>query len=335
MGNEISEQAQPVEPCRPFWGHLKSEERSLADGKIYFEYTGIDPEQMDDAVNSHENIHFEWPGNDYFDEFPGIGLRALRMLKRRDLTEVISLAKKIQKIIDSEIDAYIKNEMNSLEKDLSENGGDPGRYFPTGSQHTVEGWSTELPERDALSDLDALSNFLESGEERGKQFIQLGCYQAEAHELYAVLALMTICEASHSNPSPLSIKGTFCIEELIRKQTIENAKATIHAVKIMAYAEKVELEAQINKALAGEIPKLLAKAVEKRISDRATKAAQKKWTKNDHAMNFVIAEWERNHTAYEGNKTAFSRDYVRRVFNEFQVQITEKTMREFWLKGHP
>jgi hypothetical protein len=53
------------------------------------------------------------------------------------------------------------------------------------------------------------------------------------------------------------------------------------------------------------------------------------------AMEFVIAEWKKHGDAYSGNKSEFSRHYVKRVLNEHSVAVTEKQMREVWLKDTP
>ena len=53
------------------------------------------------------------------------------------------------------------------------------------------------------------------------------------------------------------------------------------------------------------------------------------------AIEFVQTEWTAHRAAYEGNKSAFTRDYVKRVFNELGVRVTEKQMREVWLKDNP
>lgn len=50
------------------------------------------------------------------------------------------------------------------------------------------------------------------------------------------------------------------------------------------------------------------------------------------AKAFVQREWEMHRAVYDNNKSAFARDYVKRVFNELDVNVTEKQMREIWLK---
>ena len=51
------------------------------------------------------------------------------------------------------------------------------------------------------------------------------------------------------------------------------------------------------------------------------------------AKVFVIQQWSQNREAYEGNKAAFARDYVGRIKNEFDRDVTHKTIAAVWLKG--
>lgn len=67
----------------------------------------------------------------------------------------------------------------------------------------------------------------------------------------------------------------------------------------------------------------------------ATRNALKGHAERNSAKAFVQAEWKIHQSAYGGNKSAFSRDYVRRVLNEMGVKVTEKQMREVWLKDPP
>lgn len=67
----------------------------------------------------------------------------------------------------------------------------------------------------------------------------------------------------------------------------------------------------------------------------ARKSANHRHTKTRDAKAFVIGEWQTHRAAYRHNKSAFARDYVRRLKNEFEVAITEKQMREVWLRDTP
>jgi hypothetical protein len=60
-----------------------------------------------------------------------------------------------------------------------------------------------------------------------------------------------------------------------------------------------------------------------------------KHRKTNQAKAFVRAEWHKHREAYEGNKSAFTRDYVKRVLHEFDATVTEKQMREVWLRDTP
>ena len=66
-------------------------------------------------------------------------------------------------------------------------------------------------------------------------------------------------------------------------------------------------------------------------NDKIAKAL-KGHAKNHKARAFVESEWAKHRGEYSDNKSAFTRDYVKRVFNELDVSVTEKQMREVWLK---
>lgn len=68
---------------------------------------------------------------------------------------------------------------------------------------------------------------------------------------------------------------------------------------------------------------------------RAVKNANWRHQKPREAKSFVIKEWIKYRCEYDNNKSAFARDYVRRVLNEFEVSVTEKQLREVWLKDTP
>ena len=66
-------------------------------------------------------------------------------------------------------------------------------------------------------------------------------------------------------------------------------------------------------------------------SARAVKGHAKRYP----AIEFVKAEWVKHRTAYRDNKSEFARIYSRRVLNEHGVKVTDKQIREVWLKNHP
>jgi hypothetical protein len=66
-------------------------------------------------------------------------------------------------------------------------------------------------------------------------------------------------------------------------------------------------------------------------SDRTIKGHAKRYP----AIDFVKAEWAKYRLAYQGNKSEFARIYSRRVLNEHGVKVTDKQIREVWLKNTP
>lgn len=65
--------------------------------------------------------------------------------------------------------------------------------------------------------------------------------------------------------------------------------------------------------------------------NRAKLGGEKKNQASNQARFFVVAEWAKYRGEYGDNKSAFARDYVRRVKFEMGVDVTEKTIREVWL----
>lgn len=71
------------------------------------------------------------------------------------------------------------------------------------------------------------------------------------------------------------------------------------------------------------------------LKDRARQGGAAKMAKYSPARFFVMSEWIAHHIGYDDNKTAFAKHYARRVKNEFDIEISEKTIREVWLKDAP
>lgn len=86
-------------------------------------------------------------------------------------------------------------------------------------------------------------------------------------------------------------------------------------------------------------PALLIKHKNDGLNIKASQLARNNATKRHApgkiARDFVVKEWTRHSVEYSGKKSAFARDYAKRVFNEFQVRVTEKQLREVWLSNTP
>lgn len=76
------------------------------------------------------------------------------------------------------------------------------------------------------------------------------------------------------------------------------------------------------------------------IGDEFGRLTRKRATVASHertnaAREWIWSEWIAYRNDYDDNKTAFSRDYVKRLKNEHGVTITDRQMREVWLKTAP
>lgn len=71
------------------------------------------------------------------------------------------------------------------------------------------------------------------------------------------------------------------------------------------------------------------------FKERATELASRRHQPTNKARAWVVAEWSTHKSAYIGNKSAFARDYVGRLRHELGVSVTEKQLREVWLKDTP
>lgn len=84
---------------------------------------------------------------------------------------------------------------------------------------------------------------------------------------------------------------------------------------------------------AGALAFLVFVAQDRFRTAQARKNAAKSNAPKAKAKTFIQGEWERHRRDYGGNKSAFARGYVSRLKRELGVDVTEKTIRERWLKG--
>ena len=89
----------------------------------------------------------------------------------------------------------------------------------------------------------------------------------------------------------------------------------------------------------GAISKHFEKQREELRSDvrkeTASQGGRAKYKTHAAAKAFVQREWNKHLDVYQSNKSAFSRHYSRRVKKEFNVEVTERTIREVWLTNIP
>lgn len=143
----------------------------------------------------------------------------------------------------------------------------------------------------------------------------------------AVLTLMLVADCVETLECPEEDLG-FSDDGPVAARLISAANSAFDAALALGLALKYERDIQITNEMEVDMEQLVADL----NSDRARRAAHRKHGPTNLAKAFVIAEWSKHKSAYSENKSAFARDYVRRVHNEYQVSITEKQMREVWLK---
>lgn len=68
-------------------------------------------------------------------------------------------------------------------------------------------------------------------------------------------------------------------------------------------------------------------------SMRGEDLAARRHALNREAKAWVLGEWQAHAEGYARNKSEFARHYARRLLNERGVEVTDRSIREKWLKG--
>jgi len=96
-----------------------------------------------------------------------------------------------------------------------------------------------------------------------------------------------------------------------------------------------EIDRLIKKHMTFDMWEALISIFDDEASDSASARAIKGHSKRYPAIDFVKAERAKHRLAYQDNKSEFARVYSRRVLNEHGVRVTDKQIREVWLKNPP
>lgn len=297
MDIEIDQtEAAAIEPCWPFWGMLKS-----------FESGRLGIAGRPDRIR--KTIILVGATPDFFQRFDSIGWKALGMLEHRSIDDLRNAAQEIWSEIEENRNWYVNDGTESLIKDLVKNGGYQSHYLPYGShgtedeyRHLLENWSADfddlsgLPKSSDMSELDALSDYLDGNKYDKSSFFHLGLIEPEEHEFYAVLTLMIICDAVHSTPPRRDYREPESVSRVLAIGT-----ATINAMDALAYAERIKFEAQIRNSIAAAQPAILAAEVEarskerdsrnkKRLSEAGAKGAKAKNEATDKLKCWALAK---------------------------------------------
>ena len=97
----------------------------------------------------------------------------------------------------------------------------------------------------------------------------------------------------------------------------------------------VEIDRIIKKYMNFDMWEALISTLDDEASDLASARTIKGHSKRYPVMDFLKAEWAKHRLAYQGNKSEFARVYSRLVLNEHGVKVTDKQIREVWLKNTP
>ena len=329
---EVIYSNEPKEPCWPFWGVLSEKQ-----------ITGL-------TTNNLITFYLSYSYVDVFGRFRKIAEQCLSILKRRSLTELRSAANAIEAMIEDARNCYVEEETEEyIQRILRYDGWELG-YLPEGSRGTelevrelLDNWRPEwddspnLPSPDDLSRLDALLSYGEfEWNHQENSLFQLGLVEPEPVEAYAVLALMVICDAIN-NIQKLKVQNF----PYNAKQVKELGIATIEAIEICNKVEFFKNLEQYQTEKKSEIRSTLKLEIERNQISRAKNAAKIRFENNNEARKWVQSEWQFNKVGYDGNKSEFSRAYSLLVKQKFTnkngepLSITDKTIREIWLRDTP
>lgn len=71
------------------------------------------------------------------------------------------------------------------------------------------------------------------------------------------------------------------------------------------------------------------------LREVAKRGGEKKNLPHKDARAWVVSEWLTHHAAYGGNKSEFARSYSARLKRERGVQVSDKQIRDVWLRQYP
>lgn len=272
-------------------------------------------------------------------------------MKRRSPEEMETGALEILSAIADLKERRVADATERLVRRLAEDGGWELNYLPDGSLGTegeiralLSDWPSHSSDKPSLPTVDNVMSDLDALEDMLSDVNPLdaipGFAKALQAELFAVLALVKLDDAARALhiPERRTVDGTVIWPGATPWEVgkvIEGASALIEAMELVCYAER-ELTDLQRKQLRDEAQERWddeiradTRRANARLGGLAKHAAASK------AKAFIMTEWMAHRLAYGNNKSAFARDYVRRVKNELNVRVTEKQMREVWLSDTP
>lgn len=152
----------------------------------------------------------------------------------------------------------------------------------------------------------------------------------------AVLALMYVARCIETLECPEEDLGT-ADEGPVAARLIPAAADAINAASALGLALMWENHGWLESELEDEFEERIANF----SKERSRKAAFKKHDATNTAKAFIRTEWVKFQDQYNGNKSAFARDYSARLRHEFKdskgfpLRVTDRQIREVWLSDTP
>lgn len=259
---------------------------------------------------------------------------------------------------ESRLNEEMENFIYKRSRQLSEEGGWELAYLPHDIYHRddpnhmateadirylLENWpmgvdvQPDFPKEEDFEDLDVLQEILCSGHPYDNID---GFENATEAELYAVLALMKIEKAAyclHIAPKKSDMEAMVSRgpHPWKMQKIIDAGNLLIEAMEIVSYADRELSRSQLRALKNEQQARFEIDLKNEARKETASKGGIASNQKLVAPRDFVKSEWAKHRNVYKNNKSAFARDYARRVLNEFSVQVTEKTIREVWLSNTP
>lgn len=110
------------------------------------------------------------------------------------------------------------------------------------------------------------------------------------------------------------------------------AEALFAAIESLGFTQAIK-HIQEHPPSARCIAMLAYVAQEASIKEQTRRAARVANAPKAAAREWAVTEWQAYRTRHGGNKSAFAREYVPKLYERFRVRVTHKTITDTWLKG--
>ena len=133
----------------------------------------------------------------------------------------------------------------------------------------------------------------------------------------------------HFNPSP-ELAGWMKLMKLLKeasqdKEVMGSPQAIALIEKLLELVGKLDVNSTADDAFKPLAPQF--------ISSNARAIASKRFNPERKIREWVVSEWMGKKTEFKDNKSRFARRYAQILLEERKLLVTERNIRERWLKG--